>query len=381
MNRQSALDTDISRRSFLSLAVAGLSGCGGGVDTGVTTAGRPGTGGTGLYVQGSISGFGSVIVNGIRFDETSAMVQLDGTLASTLDLRLGMVAEVLGLRGADLTLGVANAIEVWSIAQGLVSQVQSGQFKVAGMLVQADAATVFDGIGSVAALANGQRVAVWGLQSGTDGTRWTATRVALVSPTALVSTGIVSAAGTLNGFALSGQKAASLASGQLVRVQGPLSSSGASVQVDGFKLLGPQSGSLPEGDVEIEGLVTALLSGSRFMLGSVEVDASSASLAASYKALSIGQRIEVEGNWQGRVLKAVSFGVESEQKLDEAEIEARIEQFTSLANFVVRGQRCNASSAVISKGTVADLKVGVKVKLHGTKAGDVLMVTTLEFSS
>ena len=117
------------------------------------------------------------------------------------------------------------------------------------------------------------------------------------------------------------------------------------------------------------------------MLGSVEVDASGASLATSYKALAIGQRIEVEGIWQGGVLKAGSLGVESEEKLDEAEIEAKIEQFTSLANFVVRGQRCNASSATISKGTVSDLKVGVKVKLHGTKAGDVLMVTTLEFSS
>ncbi len=380
MKQHNGLSTPVSRRSLLALAVSGLAGCGGGAGGGLV-AGLPGTGGTGLFAQGTIIGFGSVIVNGIRFDDTAATVQLDGVTASTQDLRLGMVADVQGLRGADLTLGVANAIEVWSVAQGLVSQVQGGQFKVAGMLMQADAATVFDGISSVAALANGQRVAVWGLQSGTDGSRWTATRVAVVSATMLVSTGIVSAAGTLNGFALSGQKAASLASGQLVRVQGPLSSSGSSVQVDSFKLLGLQSGSLPQGDVEIEGLVTALLSGSRFMLGSVEVDASSASLAASYKALSIGQRIEVEGNWQGRVLKAVVFGVESDQKLDEAEIEAKIEQFTNLSNFVVRGQRCNASSATISKGTVADLKVGVKVKLHGTKAGDVLMVTTLEFSS
>jgi hypothetical protein len=381
MNRQSALDTDISRRSFLSLAVAGLTGCGGGLDIGVQTAMRPGTGGTGLFVQGSISGFGSVIVNGIRFDDTSATVQLDGILASAQDLRLGMVVDVQGSRGADLTLGVANAIEVWSIAQGVVSQVQGGQFKVAGMLVQADAATVFDGVSSAAALVNGMRVAVWGLQSGIDGGRWTATRVSLVSATAVVCTGIVSVVGTLNGLALSGAKAASLIPGQLVRVQGQLSPSGTSVQVDSFKLLGLQSGSVPQGDVEIEGLVTALLSGSRFMLGNVEVDASSASLVASYKALSIGQRIEVEGIWQGQVLKAVLFEVESEQVLDEADIEARIEQFASIANFVVRGQRCNASSAVISKGVAADLKVGVKVKLRGTKAGDVLMVTALEIDN
>jgi hypothetical protein len=379
MKQHTGLSVPIRRRSLLALAISALSGCGGG-GVGTLFAGPPGTGGTGLFANGTISGFGSVIVNGIRFDDTAATVLVDGVSANSQALRLGMVAEVQGLRGADLTLGVASAIEVWSIAQGMVSLVQGGQFMVAGILVQTGAATVFDGVSSAAGLTNGQRVAVWGLQSGSDASRWTATRVALVTSTTLVSTGIVSAAGTLNGLALSGAKAAGLSAGQLVRVQGTLSASGTGLQVDSFKLLGLQSGSTPQGDVEIEGLVTALLTGNRFMLGNVEVDASSAGVSASYKVLAVGQRIEVEGAWQGKVLKAVSLEVESEQKLDDAEIEARIEQFTSLADFVVRGQRCNASVAKITKGRVSDLKVGVKVKLYGTKAGDVLMVTELEIS-
>jgi len=373
MSRQSALDANLGRRSFLSLAVAGLTGCGGGLDAGFQTALRPGTGGTGLFVQGSISGFGSVIVNGIRFDDTAAAVKLDGLPAIAQDLRLGMVVDLQGSRGADLTLGVANVIEVWSIAQGVVSQVQGAQFQVAGMLVQADAATVFDGIGSIAALANGMRVAVWGLQAGADASRWTATRVALVSATPVVSTGIVTAAHTLNGFSLAGQNAASLVTGQLVRVQGV--SSGSNLTVDSFRVLGLQN---YQGECEMEGLVTAFLPGGRFMLGYIEVDASSASLAPALGRLALGQRVEVEGLWVGNVLKANELEVKSGQELDEADIEARIEQFTSIANFVVRGQRCNASAAVISKGVAADLKVGVKVKLRGTKAGDVLMVTALE---
>ena len=55
-----------------------------------------------------------------------------------------------------------------------------------------------------------------------------------------------------------------------------------------------------------------------------------------------------------------------------------IEQFTSLADFVVRGQRCDASGAAITQGKASDLKVGVKVKVEGTKAGDVLQVSRLE---
>jgi hypothetical protein len=379
MKQQTGLSAPIRRRSLLALAIGGLTGCGGG-DGGTLFAGPPGTGGTGLFAQGTISGFGSVIVNGIRFDDTAATVQVDGVTVTSLELRLGMVADVQGLRGADLTLGVANAIAVWSIAQGVVSQVQGGQFMVAGMLVQTDTATVFDGIGSVAALANGLRVAVWGLQSGIDGSRWTATRVAVVASTTLVGTGIVSAAGTLNGLALSGAAVANLGVGQLVRVQGQLALSGTSVNAESVKLLGLQSDSVPQGEVEMEGLVTALLSGSRFVLGSVEVDASSASLSATYKALAVGQRIEVEGTWVGRVLKAGKLEMESELQLEEVEIDARIEQFTSVADFVVRGQRCNASAAKVTKGKVSDLKVGVNVKLHGTKAGDVLLVTGLEIS-
>jgi hypothetical protein len=379
MKQQIGLSAPVRRRSLLALAVSGLAGCGGG-QIGTLFAGPPGTGGTGLFAQGTISGFGSVIVNGIRFDDTAATVQVDGVTVTSLELRLGMVADVQGLRGADLTLGVANAIAVWSIAQGAVSQVQGGQFMVAGMLVQTDAATVFDGIGSVAALANGLRVAVWGLQSGIDGSRWTATRVAVVASTVLVGTGVISAAGTLNGLALSGAAVASLGVGELVRVQGQLALSGTDVNVESVKRLGLQSDSMPQGEVEMEGLVTALLSGSRFMLGYVEVDASSATLASLYKALAVGQRIEVEGTWVGRVLKAGKLEMESEQQLDEVEIEARIEQFTSLADFVVRGQRCNASLAKITEGKVTDMKVGVKVKLHGTKAGNVLMVTELKIS-
>jgi len=382
MSQQPGSIPSISRRSLLVIALSGVTGCGGGGAGGVSLSLSPGTGGTGLFAQGSITGFGSVILNAIRFDDTAAAVQIDGLSASSLDLRLGMVAQVQGQRGVDLTLGVANRIEVWSIAQGVVSEVQAGQFRVAGMLVQTDAATVLDGISTASSLSNGMRVTVWGLQSGADGNRWKATRLALVSAaTPLVSTGIVTAAGTVNGLGLTGQMAAGLAAGQLVRVQGVLSSSGGSLQVDSAKVLDLQNGNLPQGDAEIEGLVTALLSGSRLMLGNVEVDASSASLAASYKALALGQRIEVEGIWQGKVLKAVLFEVENEQKLDGAEIEAKIEQFTSLDNFVVRGQRCNASTAKISNGVAGDLKVGVKVKLTGTKAGDVLMVSTLEIES
>ena len=111
------------------------------------------------------------------------------------------------------------------------------------------------------------------------------------------------------------------------------------------------------------------------MLGNIEVDSSAVSATAP---ITIGLRIEVHGTLQGQLLKASALDFENEQELDRAKIEGLIEQFTSLADFVVRGQRCDASGATIDKGRVSDLKVGVKVKVEGTKAGDVLRVSRLE---
>ena len=71
------------------LIAAGLAmlvvACGGGV----------GSGGTGGFASGPISGFGSVIVNGVRFDDTFAtVVDGDGTTRTRDDLRLGMTVDI-----------------------------------------------------------------------------------------------------------------------------------------------------------------------------------------------------------------------------------------------------------------------------------------------
>jgi hypothetical protein len=183
----------------------------------------------------------------------------------------------------------------------------------------------------------------------------------------------------LNGLLLTGALAGNASAGQLVRVQGTLSAAGNSLEVANSRLQNPAAGALPQGEIEIEGLVTSITSASRFMLGNTAVDTSGSSFSPASAQISVGARVEVYGAWQAGVLKASKVELESEQSLHEVEIGARIEQFVSLANFVVRGQRCDATHATISNGTAADLRVGVKVEVKGTKAGgDVLLVTTLE---
>ena len=69
----------ISRRRWLAVSIASLGGtlsaCGGGGTFDVITG--VGTGGTGSFSSGAISGFGSIIVNNVRYDDTHASVRSD----------------------------------------------------------------------------------------------------------------------------------------------------------------------------------------------------------------------------------------------------------------------------------------------------------------
>jgi hypothetical protein len=69
-----------------SFALAGLfAGCGGGV----------GSGGTGTYASGAITGFGSIIVNDVRYDDSAATIlDDDDAPRSSSELRLGMTVQI-----------------------------------------------------------------------------------------------------------------------------------------------------------------------------------------------------------------------------------------------------------------------------------------------
>lgn len=385
----------LNRRHWMVLtgsALGGaLSGCGGGGDLGV--AGIPGTGGTGqiaaVFVRGLISGFGSVIVSGIRFDDSMAAVQVDGVNATPTALRLGMVIDVQGERGSSPTQGTANSIAAWSIAQGVVSGVlAAGEFTVAGMTVTVDASTVLNGFSSAASLAVGQRVTVWGLQADASANRWRATRLALdaASGTRVTTTGqaqMLDGHLEVNGYRLGGSAVSALAAGQLVRVQGWVALDGVTLEAEQVSVRGlTQGATLPTGEAEIEGVVLTIVSATRFRLGDFDVDTSHAVIKPAGASIGAGTKVDVDGVWASGVLVAREIEVEneSEKARTTVEIKGYVEQFTSAADFVVRGQRCDASTAVVSHGTLAnDLHVGAYVQLKGTQEGSVLRVKELEF--
>jgi hypothetical protein len=367
-------DMALNRRHWIALAVSTLAGCGGGGSS--TAAADPGTGGTGIYALGKIDGFGSVILNGIRFDDSAAIVRLDGLLGSATDLRLGMVAVVVGQRDPDLVNGTAERIDAWSVAQGNVTAVAGGCFTLLGMEIDTGASTVFSGLPGASGIEVGTRLKVWGLQIGASGRNWSATRVEVSTAPDVVATGLAWVEGGrfyLNAVELLGIEPGSLRANELVRVRGSWNTALRGIQVERLDRVAINPDQVSGSEVEIEGVVSALPGNGRLMLGSVEVDIS----RVSVPTLQVGQRIEVEGIWRGQILEASQIETEDDESHGSAEIEARIEAYTNVGDFVLRGQRCDASAAWIKGGTAADLAVGVRVHVKGTVVGEVLQVSEL----
>ena len=107
---------NIRKTSWWITAALLLTGCGGGGGGG----GGGGTGGVpdpgdggdpapppidgidrGGAAIGPIDGFGSVIVNGVRFDTDNAVIVVDGAAASLSDLEVGQVVVVVGTFDED----------------------------------------------------------------------------------------------------------------------------------------------------------------------------------------------------------------------------------------------------------------------------------------
>jgi hypothetical protein len=324
-----------------------------------------------------------VVVNGIHYDEQTARISLDGVDATPAALRLGMVATVQGTRDTSALLGTAQRIDVWSIAQGDIAQLSAQgntvQFSVSNLSIVADVNTMLEGVSSLSALRVGMRITVWGLQTNTAATQWRATRVATTSSDQKVTTGLLSSspdAAVINGWRLDGELPQGWKYGELMRAQGTLSAQGNTLRLDSCISQDFTAQATSGHEVEVEGVITSVPQGGRFKVGTVTIDASGLSAVPS---LAVGMEVEVKGTLSNGVLMAREIEVEDESTLNTTELEARIDEFTSLSNFVMRGQRCDASGVQrIEGGQASDLRVGLKIKVKGVRAGDTLMVSEIE---
>jgi hypothetical protein len=168
-----------ARRRALALLLC-LAACGGGVGTEGTGAGSVPT-----LAVGPIEGFGSIVVNGVHYDNDGASVDDGaGRGRGNADLRLGMTVEVeAGSIDTSRTppRATAQRIRLASALLGPLQAVAAGgaSLTLLGQPVVLDASTVLDlPAGGLAALATGQVLEVFGDHNPATGA-WRATRVQL----------------------------------------------------------------------------------------------------------------------------------------------------------------------------------------------------------
>jgi Domain of unknown function (DUF5666) len=372
----------------LGLSTLILAACGGGGD-GSSASNGVGVGGTGS-AAGPVTGFGSIIVNGVRFDDSRASIKTDDDASTTV--KLGAMVEVnSGSIGALDDTGLSNAtasqIVVASTLKGKVSNKVGNTFTLLGQTVTVNAGTAYeDFAGGYSALATGQFVEVHAFE-GVPG-QYTATRVERKTPdsnticklTGLVS-GLNSSAGTfvIGGWSVSysGLGAtipSNLANGLRVRVKLNWDNTSGICTTTASKVSSAVFSPSDNTKLEIEGAVTARTSNTSFSVNGVPVSASGS------VAVVLGQRVEVEGVMQGGVLVASKV----EDKTSSGGNDVRLFGSASNVNlsaktFVIKGLTVAYDLGDFDNGvSEANLSDGANLEVRGELATDGATVIATE---
>lgn len=131
----------LARLTNLALVLAMLTACGGGGSS--TTAANNSS-----SRVGTVTGFGSVFVNGVEYETDGANVVIDGQAATEADLEVGMVVTLEG--SDDGSTGKATSISNDDELEGLVisnnvdATTQLGSMNIMGQTVNISATTVFE---------------------------------------------------------------------------------------------------------------------------------------------------------------------------------------------------------------------------------------------
>ena len=300
-----------------ALAAAVLVACGGGgADSPAATPAGPTSTPTSVYAAGPITGFGSVIVNGVRFDDTNATItDDDGHAMAESALHLGMQVECEGGPGSDDAHGFAHAIHVHTALIGPVTAVDTtaNTLTVLGQTVAVDANTAFDTTlaNGLAGVTVGAVVAVHG-QFDSASNSYLATRIELDAAathykirgtiTALDATAkTLSIGATAIDFSTTAGVPTDLAVGKLADVRlatAPVAGVWTATAIaDGQRLVQDHD------EAHLRGVVSAFTSATAFSVDGNPVDASQRELpqrAGGHRARRDGRGGGPTGQWRRR---------------------------------------------------------------------------------
>lgn len=314
---------------LISSGVLAIAACGGGGGGGENVAGIDGRGNPAQVVsKGTITGFGSIIVNGVTFDTSNALFGIDGRGGAQSDLAVGDVVLVEGTINVDGTSPVANTVTFDDVVEGPITDIDAAvqTLTVLGQLVRVDAETSFDDSISSASI---------------DGLN-------------------VSDVIEVSGFVL--------ADGSISATRIELKPAG--------------------GELEITGNVSNVV-GTTFEINGFVVDFNAAMLENfPAGAPEEGQRVEAKGDSLGGAGQLIATRVEYKgndlgDDGDLAELEGFITRFASAIDFDVEGiPVITSAQTVFENGTSADLALNRKVEVEGEiDAAGALVAANVEIKA
>jgi Domain of unknown function (DUF5666) len=334
-------------RALVAMVCLALTACGGG---GGPSASAPGTGGTGSFTTGPISGFGSVIINGVRYDDSSPSLRVQtedddssdddkGSLGRD-DLKLGMITQVEGgtVTAATTTGGLATAtastISLSNELKGPVSSIDAvgNNLTMLQQTIRVNTGTVYANVANLnAANASGNcaYAEVYAYYNVSDNS-YTATRVECKSASQITgwtsyrifgpASNVVTNGFNINGLTINTGSLSSppaVSPGNLVRVRLSTTLTGANATATRLRV-GSTSSGISSAEAKQEGLVENFVSSAQFSVNGVSVvtDLSTEFETGAQAALANGVRVEVEGSLSNGVLTAREVKIEDESDGD-----------------------------------------------------------------
>jgi hypothetical protein len=283
------MNTQLTKLILSTITALTIVACGG---TGVGI-GLAGIGGSGFIASGSISGFGSVFVNGVEYETDSATFNVDGVSGTQDDLAIGMIVQITGTINEDGVTGTATSIVFDEELQGEVSA-----------LTPPDV----DGIAR----------------------SFTVLGTNVIINSSSTSFDISDNVPTNTPFGFS-----DIANNNNVEISGFFDTTGSLIAT---RVELEDQAFDTNSTIEFKGLISSL-SGTTFNIGSLVIDASSAMLEDLPNGLANGQFVEVKGTLDaGTITANIVEGEESSvEDTDEFELEGLITDHVSDSDFKISG--------------------------------------------
>lgn len=380
-------------RMIMAIVVTLLiaAACGGG---GSTSVAGVGSGGTGIGVT---TGFGSLIVDGVRHNDSAASYRSEQEQGPAI--AMASTGATVGQSVEFSYDGSGNMMSALVSPElvGAVTAVGSNGVTVLGtsVLINNDATlgpvTRFVGYASLASIKVGDRIEVHGLLKA-DSLGAVSLQATLIvqQPSAIGVrlTGYVAqynaTAGTLVigsnvvnvGAATISPAGTALANGELVTLWSNTAPVGNTIAASTIRIKWPAGTSQ---NVTVSGAISNFTSAASFQIRNLVVDASKAAIAPGGATLGADKYVVMVGSFDAssNKLTATSVTVFTAAAPTTVELHGTVANFVSASSFTVRGVVVDASGATFTGGTAAQLANGVFVEVHGTVANNAVHASTV----